>query len=256
MRITTYPVRLLLIATFGLAWPPAAARAALVTLIPNQDTFAWAADPDSTYGAAGALSVAGDTAVNGDNEPQGIFDTWLKFNAASAVSQFDAMFGAGNWTLLSARLSLQEVAAPNNPIFNRGIGQFDITWIANDDWSEGPGSPGDAEPATGNQIGYNYGLSILNSANDELLGIHQNAGTSTRQNFGLALSGGFRTDLLAAGVVSLYLSAVESGVGFTFNSSTTPVQNRPQLILEAVPEPGTALLLGTSLFLLRRRRYR
>ncbi len=233
------------------------ARAEMVTLSPSEDTFAWAADPDGTYGDAGALNVSGAAAVNGNGVAQGAMDTWLKFDAAAAVASFDAAYGAGNWALASAKLSLREVPAPNNEIFNRGIGQFEVRWIASDDWSIGPGGPGVPGTATGNQIGYSYGLSLLNGAADASLGIFSNAGTNAVQAFGLAALPDLNADVQAGGDISLYLTAVSPTIGFTFNSGDTG--NAPQLMLEAVliPEPSmVGPLLVAAVLLMSRKKAR
>lgn len=231
------------------------ASAELVTLNPVEDTFSIATFPDSTFGASGALNVSGPAAVNGVGEAQGKTDTWLKFNTAAAVAQFDVTFGAGNWVLSSATLSLREVAQPNNPIFNRGVGQFEVLWIASDNWSAGPGGPGAPGTATGNQIGYSYGLSILNGAADATLGTFSNAGTNTQQAFGLGLAPAFTGDVAAGGALTLYLTSVSPTVGFTFNSGDT--SNAPQLRLEAVliPEPATLgpACVAAALWVRRRR---
>jgi hypothetical protein len=231
------------------------AQASSFTLTPDEGTFAMAALPESTFGSAGGMNVSGATATNGNGQAQGITDSWLKFDSTAAVNNFDAEFGANNWFLVAATLSLNEVAAPTNPLFNRGVGEFNVNWVANDDWSEGTGTPGGPGTASGNQIGYTYSLTLLNPAVDEFLGTHQNAGANGRQYFTLLLPGGFTADIMSSADVTLYLTANEDQIGFTFNSDNH--SNSPYLVLEAqmIPEPGTLVLLGLAAgTLLRRRR--
>lgn len=232
------------------------AQASTIALTPTQDTFGRADAPDLTYGGAGGLSVSGPSATNAAGEANGVFATWLMFDAADAVGQFDAAYGAGNWTLAAATLTVREVGSPNNAIFNRGIGDFEVRYMASDDWSEGPGGTSSPGTATGNQIGYDYGISIL-GAGDEALGTFTSTGASGFLDLGLATTAGFAGDVTTGGLVSLHLSHVDDAVGFTFNSIGTPFA--PQLTLEAVAipaPPAAALIIIASLRPRRRRRER
>jgi len=65
----------------------------------------------------------------------------LQFNLASTLSMFDTTIGAGRWTLLFVGLQLNPTA-PNDPIFNTSAdGRFGISWMQNDSWTEGTGTP-------------------------------------------------------------------------------------------------------------------
>lgn len=231
------------------------AQASGIALAPTQDTFGRAAEPGLTYGGAGGLSVSGPAAVNAAGEANGVFATWLMFDAAAAAAQFDAEFGAGNWSLASATLTVNEVGAPNNPIFNRGVGAFEVRYLADDDWAEGTGSANSPGTATGNQIGYGYGISLLGN-DDESLGTFTNLGTTGLRSLGLATTAGFGDDVLSGGLVSLYFTHVDDAVGFTFNSQSTPFP--PQLELEAIaiPAPPVAAMALVGMIVGRRRRRR
>lgn len=226
-----------------------------ILLMPVADTFSRANLPNATYGDAGALHVSGAAAQNAMGEVQGEADSWLRFDTTDAIQQFDLEFGAGNWTLESAVLSLREDNQPNSTVFTRGPGSFAISWIANDDWTEGPGTSNSPQMAAGNQIGWAHGQSLL-TASDRALGTFQNDFTMLRQEFALDLDGNFLADVLSPGAdLTLRLSAASDDIGFTFNASTMAA-NAPQLILTAVPEPATALLIpiffGMQMIRLRR----
>src|SRR5258708_406405 len=113
-----------------------AASAATFTLNPTQDAFVSSANSTSNYGAAGALLVdAAGFATGG-------VDALLQFNCAAAKSSFDLTFGVGQWSIQSVTLQLTS-ASPNNPIFNSpaASGAFTLTWMQNDSWLEGTGTP-------------------------------------------------------------------------------------------------------------------
>jgi len=226
----------------------------MASLLPDEDTFSREQLPTATYGTAGALHVSGATATNGSGVVQGVADSWLKFDTTLTIAQFDTTFGAGNWTLQSAVLSVREVATPPNAVFTRGVGDFGVSWIADDNWSQGSGAPAGPGTATGNQLGWAHGQSLL-SASDRALGVFQNAGSNLRQDFSLALDVDFVADLLSGGPTTLRMAAASDGIGFTVNSANNGnVNNRPRLVLTAIPEPSTAILLLAAGFIIRRRR--
>jgi len=213
---------------------------------PVADAFVRSADPTHNYGGAGALSVSGLIATNGNGVQQGAFDSFLRFDAAGTVAAFDAQFGTGNWTITNAQLRLTEVGAPNNPIFNRGIGSFSVSWIGNDSWLEGTGNP--STPTTDGII-WNDEPTVLNAGVDVSLGTFVNTGANGALTLSLVTAPSFLADIAAGGTVGLYLTATtDSTVGFTFNSrSFGTVLQRPYLELTAVPEPTTLGLVGLAL---------
>lgn len=227
------------------AWAANAQAPATVALNPNADAFVWSADATRNYGGAGSLSLSGAAAVNAAGVQNGQYDALMRFSLGSAVSSFDTTFGAGNWSLCGVTLRLTEVAAPNNDIFNRGVGSFEIRWMANDSWEEGIGSP--SAPAT-EGVTWNDLPSLLPAGRTVSLGTFANAGQNTRLGFELPLADAtFVNDLLSGGDASFYLTAVNPSLGFTFNSrSVGTASTRPVLEIRAVPEPGVSALLAVG----------
>ena len=90
---------------------------------------------NNNYGGGGALSVAAPGLA------QGQFQSVLQFGLSGAKSSFDGQFGAGQWSIQTITLQLT-AAPPNNPIFNASAaGQFAISFMQNNSWTEGTGTP-------------------------------------------------------------------------------------------------------------------
>jgi len=248
LRVTTIRV-VGLLAAGGWLWGQGVARAQVtISTTAVADAFVRSADATHNYGGAGALSVSGTMATNAGGVQQGAFDSFIRFDISGTVAQFNANFGNGGWTIFSANLLLTETAAPANAIFNRGVGQFEVRWIANDSWSEGNGTP--TAPNTSGIV-YNDEPSALSAGQDTALGLFANGGTNGLDTFPLSTPPAFLSDIGAGGMVSLYLTAtVGSAVGFTFNSHEFgTASQRPllQLTAVAIPEPMTFALVGLSL---------
>ena len=243
----------------GLSVMGQVAASGQVTLSTNSvaDAFVRSADPTHNYGGAGALSVSGTIATNANGVQEGALDSFIRFDISSMVSQFNTTYGVGDWTISSARLLLTETAAPAQAIFNRGVGQFEVRWIANDSWVEGTGNPN--TPNTSGIV-YNDEPTILSNV-DTTLGFFTNGGTNGLDIFPLSTPAALLGDMTGGGPVSFYLTATpNSTVGFTFNSHEFgTASQRPflQLTAVAIPEPSSVRLVGASvvgLLALRRRR--
>jgi hypothetical protein len=215
----------------------------------SADTFVFAGEPNSNYGAAGQL------AISDAGRPQGEFQSLMRFDLAPAKASFDAAFGAGQWTLQSATLRLS-TGTPNNPIFNANLaGSFAISWMQNDSWVEGTGTP-----VTPTNDGVTFAtLPSFLSAQDQALGSFSFPGGNTGNNtYTLNLTSGLANDALAGDALSLRLFA-DAGMtlsyGFASRSFATTT-NRPVLTLTAtaVPEPATAGAAATLLGLVASRR--
>src|SRR5262245_64088517 len=90
------------------------------------DAFVREAAPTNNYGRAGALSVAGILATNGSGLPGGRANSLARFRLNEVAASLDAAFGNHEWLIIRAELRLYEVAAPNNPLFSRGIGAVEV----------------------------------------------------------------------------------------------------------------------------------
>jgi hypothetical protein len=195
----------------------------------------------NNYGGAGALSIAAPGLSRGE------FQSVLQFDLSAARASFDAQFGAGQWSIQSISLSLT-ATAPNNPIFNNGAaGLFGISWIQNDSWVEGTGSPGSPT-----QTGITFAsLPGFLSAGDESLGTFNfGGGTNGIAAYSLGLASAFSADVLAGNVASFRLFAADSSVSYLFDSrSFGTVPARPLLSIVAVPEPGPLCLFATGVAL-------
>jgi PEP-CTERM motif-containing protein len=243
------PAALLLVT---LAFVSTAAHGAAFASIPTRDAFV-ATGPTgnlsgNNYGGGGGVSVSAP------GLPQGEFQSVLQFDLAAAAASFDTTFGAGQWSLSSATLTLTATAA-NNAIFNApAAGQLAISWMQNDSWLEGSGTPG--SPG-GTGITYTTLQSTFIGAGDQSLGTFAFTGaTSGAFPYALGLSSGLVADALAGSALSVRLFAADAAVSGVFNSrSFVTVANRPVLTLVAVPEPDSLALgaFGLSLLAAARR---
>ncbi len=191
--------------------------------------------PMENYGGAGALSVSGSTSTNTlSGLTNGIADTFIRFNTASMVANFNTLFGTNNWSITGARLQVTEVGTPNNNIFDQGKGAFGLYWVADDYWIEGSGTPN--SPTTDGIVYTNEPTLLTNTAG---LGMFTNTAASVTLLFPLALPAVLTSDARAGGEVTLFLTATASQTGFTFNSRTFGTASaRPFLEISAAPTPG------------------
>jgi hypothetical protein len=216
-------------------------RAALFTNTVSVDAFVRSNAPTANYGGAGALTISGATATNAVGTINGNADSFIRFNTGALVTSLNSAFGPNNWVINGVALRVVEMGAPNSNIFTRGKGAFEIRWTSNDSWTEGSGMP---MAPTADGIVYNDEPPLL--TNTVSLGTFTNAAANTTDSFSLALPPAFTDDLIAGGDVDLYLTAVDTNIGFTFNSQNfTTASLRPILVISAVPTPG-AIGLGLS----------
>jgi hypothetical protein len=223
-------------------WPAAgwsAGPCVSVPLVPVDDAFVRAAMPTTNYGSAGALSVAGPDAVNTFNVPQGQYETVMKVDAGQALAALDAAMGAGNWTLTGVELVLTEESVANNTIFNRGLGDFEVFWLSDDSWVEGPGTPLFPVTGTGNQMTWDLLQTSLASATRTSLGTFSNLLADTTTTYPLPLAPALAADILAGGMVSLHLAPVTPTIGFNFKGSDFLVPaSHPRLVISAETTRG------------------
>ena len=206
-----------------------------VPVTPSADTFVRSLAPGSNYGAAGSLSVSGSAAVNGSGQENGLFDSLMRFSMSSAAASLNSSFGNDGWVVTGATLAVTEVGAPNNGIFNRGVGAFEIRWIASDGWVEGSGKPTAPTPEG---VAYQDLGSVLNAALDVSLGQFTNSGADGPVSFSLELTEALVSNVLVGADMNLFLTAASTSVGFTFNSRDfTGTNSWPSLTITAVAKP-------------------
>src|SRR5215468_12178331 len=81
-HLTFVATTILLLAATQSCFP----QTATVTINPEADAFVRAAAPFGNYGGAGAIAISGPTAVNGSNQPNGAFDSPMRFPMSNAVA--------------------------------------------------------------------------------------------------------------------------------------------------------------------------
>jgi len=222
-------------------------RAATFSLNPSADAFVTTGPTanliGNNYGGAGALSVAAPGLSHGQ------FQSVLQFGLSGAKTTFDTQFGAGQWSIQFVTLQLT-ATAPNNAIFNSSAaGQFGISWMQNDSWTEGTGTP--ATPTT-TGITYTSLTDTFIGGGDENLGTFSFAGgTNGNSTFTLSLTPSFSADVLAGNTVSFRMFAADTAVSYLFDSRSFGTTSfRPLLSIVAVPEPGSLSLLAAGAALL------
>jgi len=195
---------------------------------------------NNNYGGGNALALAAGGLTNGE------FQTVIKFDLSGALSTFNAQYGPGNWSIQSVSLQLTS-SGHSNPIYNDIVpGQFGISLMQNNSWLE---DTGNASNPTNNGITFNSLQNVfINNSTDQALGTFNFPGGSSGANsYSLNLSSGLTGDILAGSNLSLRLFAADSQVSYLFSArTTTPASNGPQLIITAVPEPGSLGLLGLA----------
>lgn len=196
---------------------------------------------DDNFGGGGALALAASEL------PDGEFQSVIEFDLSDASRAFDTQFGVGQWTIQS--LTLQLTSSPhNNAIYNNiAAGQFSISLMQNNSWVEGTGTAG--SPMT-DGVSYNsLQNTYVNNAADQMLGTFSfDGGSSGANDYALNLTSGITADLLAGNDLSLRLYAADSSVSYLFSSRTgNPSSSRPELIINAVPEPNITTLCAAAL---------
>jgi hypothetical protein len=225
------------------ALPGLQSWSATFSLNPSADAFVTTGPTgnlvNSNYGAAGALSIAAPGSSKGE------FQSVMQFNFSIVKSSFDSQFGPGQWSIQSVTLTLSN-APPNNGIFNSSAaGHFTTTWMQNNSWVEGTGTPAAPSPT-----GINFStISNFVSAGDETLGTFSyNGATSGSASYSLNLTPGFSADVLSGDLVSFRFFGADSSVSYLFDSENfQQVSGRPILTIVAVPEPAALGLSALAL---------
>jgi hypothetical protein len=225
-------------------------RAATVSVGADADTFVRSLAPSSNYGIGGALSISGSNAVNGAGQQMGLLDSLMRFPMADTAAAFDTSLGE-DWLITGVRLLVTEMATPDDAIFNRGVGAFEIRWMPSNSWAEGTGKP--ISPTTDGAAWQDLPL-LLNSNVDQSVGVFTNSGMDGPLAFSLGLPDRFLAGIHAGAEVSFYLTSADPDVGFTFNSRNFGNTNaQPALEITAQPNPRPQIdsigLSGTNVVL-------
>jgi hypothetical protein len=236
---------------------PAAAFAQDTVTITNSSAAAFMASGPSggpnlsntNFGNSGTLAIAPASSA------KGAFDSVLLFNTASAVSQFNTLYGAGNWTITGARLSLAsnfgvQGVQPGNQLFNViNAGSFGIDSLADTTWTVGNGGGNGVAGYPGNNfVDYAYVPTLLGFGNDFLGNFtYTPPGNNVYLTYTLPGNDAILDSTAANGTVSLLFYAADNQVSYLFNSQQFG-SNHPQLTLTATPtpEPGAMALITVA----------
>jgi len=225
---------------------PLSAQIVVTDLVSVADTFVRSVDPTHNYGGAGALAVSGLIATNVLGQQEGLLDSVMQFDTSGAISNFNSTIGVGRWVIASVTLNLFEQGPPNNTIFNRGVGPFEVLWVGTNSWLEGTGNP---NAPTMDGIVWSNRSSVVNSNMYESLGLFTNGGTDGLVRISLGMPAGFVGSLPSGTNVNFYLTTTtNSPVGFTFHSHNFVDSTQwPFLEITAVPTAQiTALTVSNS----------
>ena len=229
--------RLALLTVFVIASASLPSQATPQSLVAVADAFVRAVAPDSNFGGAGAVVVAPPALSNGEH--QGL----MRFDLAPVKAAFDAQFGAGNWSITSASLRLTTTPASSGNFNANAAGPVNVSWMQNDAWVEGTGTPG--SPTT-DGITFNTLPSFLSGGDQSMGQFNFPGGNSGANTYNLSLASGFTADVLGGSLTSLRLFAANDTVSFLFNSRNFgTVPNRPVLVVDAIPEPAVGGVVGT-----------
>ncbi len=215
---------------------------ATVGLNPAADAFVTTGPSNNlttnNYGAGGSIGLAAPEL------PKGEFQSVVRFDTSTAKSSFDTLYGAGAWSVQSVTLQLAATTVNNTNFNANAAGSFAVSWMQNDGWTEGTGTPN--APGTTGITFATLQSTFMNPGSDEALGTFSYNGSSSGSSvYTLNNPSGFLSDILAGDMVSLRLSGADSSVSYLFNSREFgTVANRPLLSITVIPEPGTTALLG------------
>jgi len=222
---------------------------------------------DGTSWSGGAVGLQGSAGVNNLGTSTAAANVTFKYGVGSTVDALNTAYGAGNWTIENAELTLQYTLYAGNSRFNAGAGTFNILWVANDNWTQGSSDPAFATSASALAAWagsdallaseyYNWSTPSYTGTLADLHTANWNTdATGSRQatiSYSLGLDSSFINDITSAtGAsdpnVSLYLMASTNTLGmciFTGGGSVLPTLS---FDVVAVPEPSVPMLTAGAL---------
>jgi hypothetical protein len=180
---------------------------------------------DGNFGGAGILVVASAASVKGE------FQSLLKFNLTNAIAQFNTSFGAGNWRVTAISLTLTSNygtagVQPNNAIFPViSGGKFVIEWLADNDWTEGTGTP---HLPTTDGVTYDSLPELLAGAREILCtNTYLPPGNNVPVTYALPLTTNLLASVASGGEVTFLFFAADDQIGYLFNSYNYGRGNEP-----------------------------
>lgn len=214
--------------------------------------------PDGWGWAGGAGGVQGDQAITNTGGYSIAANEVFRFNVGSIVDGLDSNYGAGNWTVDNLSLSFNSsYNQQNNSRFGRGSGDFDIYWVANDNWAQSRGTVDDRQL---NPIYAGDAASLLSwSGSQALLNSEyfDCSGTGyVHLSYSLDEASLFVDDILFASASSnpdltLYLMGMSDTLGMIIftggQGQTLPTLTFDVVDTAAVPIPGAVWLLGSGI---------
>jgi len=202
------------------------------------------------FGGTGNLAISPASSLKGE------FDSVIKFNLDGAVTLFNSTYGAGNWQVTGASLSLNsnfgtQGAQPGNVLFNSANGGlFNIQWLSNNSWVEGTngGGGGPGFPTT-TAVSFQSIPSLLSGPTSSLgTFLYTLPGNNVYVTYNLPLDPNLVGNVSAGGDLSLFLTPADNQIGYLMAARSAGTTN-PQFIVTAAPVPiPTAIwLFGSGL---------
>jgi hypothetical protein len=216
-------------------------------------------NPSDGWGwAGGAGAVQGDAARTNTGGTTMPANEALKFNLGATVDALNATYGAGNWTIANPELTFaSSYSVQNNSRFGIGSGNFDIYWVANDNWAQSHGTA-TASSAPNPIYASDEPTLYTWSGGDSLLGaetftVPSGGSGYVDLSYNLAMDPSFVNDVLTASAsgsnpaTSLYLMSQSDSLGMIMFTGGQG-QPLPTLTFQvvAVPEPGSLALLAAA----------
>jgi hypothetical protein len=207
----------------------------------SSDGWGWAGGAGGVQGGSATTNTGGHS--TSANETFG-------FNIGSTIDALNAAYGTGNWTVANPTLTFNSsYSVQNNSRFGIGSGNFDIYWVANDNWAQSKGTPTDRQS---NPV-YASSEPVLQSwaGSDSLLGseiftVPTGGLGYVALSYNLASDPSFVNDIVSASAssdpkLSLYLMGMSDTLGMIIftggQSQSLPTLSFDVVSTTAVPEP-------------------